>query len=114
MRKIWLVAANTYRPRVRSGTFLFLTFIMPILMIVVGAAFSIFLDHGGDLERLGYVDLTGQLAEVSQVEVEDGFLTLIRMENEGQAQAAIREDQIEGYLLIPSDFFRASRPFFTV
>ena len=37
MNKIWLVASTTYKRRIRSGTFLILTFGLPLLMVIAGA-----------------------------------------------------------------------------
>jgi len=75
MRKSWLVATSTYRRRVRSGTFLMLTFGLPLLMVIVSGV-GILSELGGGLPHVGYVDQTGQLAPISSVAVNDQTLRL--------------------------------------
>ena len=103
MRKIWLVAATTYRRRVRAGTFLFLTFGLPLIMVIAGAV--PLLRERGDLPRIGYVDQTGRLARVAQVTVEDAVLGVTAYADGDQAQAAYHDGEIAGYLAIPAGYF---------
>jgi ABC-2 type transport system permease protein len=103
MRKIWLVALNTYLPRVRSGSFLFLTFALPAFMVIAGAIPLI--QATGSLPPVGYVDQTGRLAPVSQVSVEGGALELTAFSDVEQARAALDRGRIAGYLVVPSDYF---------
>jgi ABC-2 type transport system permease protein len=105
MKKIWLIASNTYSHRVRSGTFIFLTFALPLLMVAVGVFSVIFLVDEADLERVGYIDQTGQLAMVDRVEQYGETLQMIELVDEEQAQAAFLNGSIEGYLLIPAGYF---------
>ena len=58
MRKVWLLAVQTYRHYLRSGTFLILTFGLPLLMVIAGAIPILSLSRV-DLTRIGYVDQTG-------------------------------------------------------
>jgi ABC-2 type transport system permease protein len=105
MKKIWLIASNTYSHRVRTGTFIFLTFALPLLMVAVGVFSVIFLVDEADLERVGYIDQTGQLAMVDRVELYGETLHMIELVDEEQAQAAFLNGSIEGYLLIPAGYF---------
>lgn len=105
MRKIWLIATTTYRRRIRSGTFLFLTFGLPVLMVIAGAI-PFIRARGGDLPAIGYVDQTGQLAPVTQVPIEDVTLTLTAYADTGAAQTAFQRGEIAGYLVIPDDYFQ--------
>ena len=59
MKKIWLIATKTYRQYLRSGTFLILTFGLPVLMLIAGVV-PLLLQLGQSNARLGYVDETGQ------------------------------------------------------
>lgn len=102
MNKIWLIATTTYRRRVRAGAFLFLTFGLPAIMIVAGAV--PLLRERGPLPAVGYVDETGQLARLSQVTLEDGVLNVMAYADAGEAQAAYRQGEIEGYLHIPAGY----------
>ena len=105
MRKIWLIATTTYRRRIRSGTFLFLTFGLPVLMVIAGAI-PFIRAWGGDLPAVGYVDQTGRLAPVTQVPIEDATLTLSAYADTGAAQTAFQRGEIAGYLVIPDDYFQ--------
>lgn len=112
MRKLWLIAATTYRQRVRSGMFLVLTFGIPLLMIVAGAI--PFLTAGdSDLPAaIGVVDQSEALAPVSEVAIKDAALGLeidekVRFApfpDPEAAQMAFLEGEIGGYLLIPQAY----------
>ncbi len=105
MRKIWLIATTTYRRRIRSGMFLFLTFGLPVLMVIAGAV-PFIRARGGDLPAVGYVDQTGRLAPVTQVPVEDATLALTAYPDIGAAQTAFQQGEIAGYLVIPDGYFQ--------
>jgi ABC-2 type transport system permease protein len=105
MRKIWLIATTTYGRRIRSSTFLFLTFGLPVLMVIAGAI-PFIRSRGGDLPAVGYVDQTGRLAPVTQVAIEDATLTLMAYADTGAAQTAYQRGEISGYLVIPDDYFQ--------
>jgi ABC-2 type transport system permease protein len=109
MRKVWLIARLTYRRQIRSGTFLILTFGLPLLMVVVGAI-PILSAQSGELPRVGYVDETGRLSDITQVSVEDSTLSLTRYADTGQAQSALQSGEIGGYLVIPSGYFQGQKP----
>lgn len=105
MNKIWLIAANTYHPRVRSGSFLFLTLFLPILMVAAGAVAVIFFENEVELGVVGYVDQTGRLAEVSNINAGGTEFDLVRLNDVEQAQSALSSGQIEAYLVIPQGYF---------
>lgn len=109
MKKIWLIARSTYSRHIRSGTFLILTFGLPALMIIAGAIPFLSTLHG-DLPQMGYVDQTGQLATVSQVHVKDTVVNLKSYENADDALAALEQDEIDGYLVVPNDYFQGQVP----
>jgi ABC-2 type transport system permease protein len=104
MRKSWLVAAATYRRRVRSSAFLLLTFGLPLLMVAVGAI-SILTQLRGALPPVGYVDQTGQLATVESVPVMDDTLDLTSYADVDAARQALMDGDIAGYLVIPQNYF---------
>lgn len=109
MRKIWLIATTTYKQRVRSGTFLILTFALPALMVIAGAIPFITSGRGEALPVVGYVDETGRLAPVQQVRVEDQSLQLIAYENPEEARDAFQQGEIGGYLVIPDGYFEGEQ-----
>ncbi len=109
MKKIWLLAVKTYRQHIRSGTFLILTFGLPVLMLIVGAIpfFSLIGQVGS---RLGYVDQTGQLTLLSTVTPDNLDITISAYPNIDAARAALTQEQIEGYLVIPDGYFQGQVP----
>jgi ABC-2 type transport system permease protein len=111
MKKIWLMAKSTYRRHIRSGTFLILTIGLPALMIIAGAI-PFLSTLRGNLPRLGYVDQTEQLSPVSQVRVEGRMVNLTSYENTEAALAALEQGEIDGYLVIPSDYFQGQAPIY--
>jgi ABC-2 type transport system permease protein len=111
MRKSWLVAATTYRRRVRSTTFLLLTFGIPVLMVIAGTV-AILTQVRGTLPRIGYVDQTGQLAPVESVAVGDQTLRLASYADLDAVRQALDGGDIAGYLVIPEDYFEGGRPTF--
>lgn len=104
MKKTWLMARTTYRRRIRSTTFLLLTFGMPLLMVIAGAI-PILMELRGELPRVGYVDQTGQLAVVDQVSIENEMLTLTPYADTDAAREAFTAGEIGGYLVIPAGYF---------
>lgn len=110
MTKVWLLATQTYRQHLRSGSFLILTFALPVLMIIAGAV-PVFSMINDDLTRLGYVDLTGQLP-VPAGQLEDTDLGLSIYRNVEAAHSALTQDTIDGYLVVPADYFQQQPPVF--
>jgi ABC-2 type transport system permease protein len=111
MKKLWLIARLTYRRQIRSGTFLILTFGLPLLMVVVGAI-PILSAQSGGLSHIGYVDETGRLADITQVGLEGTTLTLTHYADISQARAALQRGEIGGYLVIPGGYFQGQEPVF--
>jgi ABC-2 type transport system permease protein len=111
VKKIWLMARSTYRRHIWSGTFLILTFGLPALMIIAGAI-PVLSMLRGNLPRVGYVDQTEQLSPVSQVRVEGTVVNLRSYENTDQALAALEQGKIDGYLVIPIDYFQGQAPIY--
>jgi ABC-2 type transport system permease protein len=108
MNKIWLVAENTFRPGLRTGSFLFLTFVIPVLMVAAGlVGFFIFSDES-ELELVGYVDQAGIISPIPQVETASGDIRLVRYEELDQAQAAFLEEAVQAYLLVPAGYLEGA------
>jgi ABC-2 type transport system permease protein len=107
MIKIWLIARATYRRRVRSGMFLILTIGLPVLMVIAGAVPVLSMFMGSDkTSTIGYVDLLGGLNPVSQVAREDVRLNMRAFDSPDTARAAFQEGRIDGYLVIPVEYFQ--------
>lgn len=110
MRKAWLVAVSTYRQRVRSGTFLMLTFGLPLLMLIVGAITFFVQERERTLASFGIVDETGNAGSVEQVQIDDEGPALIAFPDQGAAQAARGRGDIKGYLVVPADYAEGEPP----
>ena len=104
MKKVWLLAATTYRQYLRSGTFLILTFGLPVLMIIAGAI-PVLLMRRDNPNRIGYVDRTGQLA-VPQGQLEGTAVTVVVYSEPEAARTALAHGDIDGYLVIPNNYFQ--------
>lgn len=105
MKKIWLIAKTTYRRSVRSGSFLMLTFGIPLIMVIAGAIPFFLLRPSDESPDLGYVDQTGALAQVESVTTEDGIsLSMTQFPDREAAQAAYQGDEIQGYLVVPAGY----------
>jgi ABC-2 type transport system permease protein len=112
MKKIWLMAVATYKQRVRSGSFLILTFILPAMMIVAGAIPVIISLRGEEITRVGYIDETSQLAAVDQVDVDGSILNFQRFVDVDAAQSAWQQGEIDGYLVFPEGYLQGESPAF--
>ncbi|MDI7276685.1 MAG: ABC transporter permease [Anaerolineae bacterium] len=104
MRKLWLVAVTTYLRQFRSGSFLLVTFGLPLLIVAAGAI-PLLRGRGGDLPRVGYVDATGQLAAVTEVPVGEETLSAVPLADLAAARGALDRGEIGGYLVIPAGYF---------
>jgi ABC-2 type transport system permease protein len=106
MSKMWLIAITAYRTRVRSGTFLFLTFFLPVLMVLAGILMPILMATSGeDIQKMGIVDQTHQLFDIPPVVTEDISLVLMYYEDIEQAQNAYLAGDVDAYLVIPPGYF---------
>lgn len=111
MRKIWLVAKQTYQQRIRSRTFLLLTFGIPLLMVIAGAI-PILTEFRGDLPLVGVVDNTAEMSPINRVEVNGETLTLEFYPDQESANSAVEASEIGGYLVVPADYFQGESPQF--
>ena len=108
MSKIWTIAKVTYRHRIWSGTFLILTFGLPLLMVVAGAI-PVMQELGAELGSIGFVDQTGRLAPVSEITVDGDPAPVITFSSEEAATDAWEEGQVSGVVLVPADYFSTQR-----
>lgn len=111
MKKVWLLARLTYRQHLRAGTFLILTFALPLLMVIAGVV-PVILMMNEITPRLGYVDQSKQLAPVSRIEVDGEVTSLAAFDTPEAAQAALAQNTIDGYLLIPANYYQGQAPRF--
>lgn len=105
MKKIWLIASTTYRQRVRSASFLLLTFALPGLMVIAGSIPILSAQNNQLPAQVGIVDQTGQLGPVKSVQVDEDVLHLKAFDSPEAAQSAYQQKEIAGYLVVPADYF---------
>lgn len=103
MKKTWLIAKETYKRRVRSGSFLVLTFGLPVLMVAAGAI-PFLLNAGSDLPVVGFVDQTGALSPPAQVERSGDTLQVQPYASIDAARAAYERDEVAGFLVAPPGY----------
>ncbi|NLT73217.1 MAG: ABC transporter permease [Chloroflexi bacterium] len=101
-RKLWLVARTTYLGQVRSTTFLVMTFVLPLIVVVV-AAVPILLDERDSAATYGLVDLSGALDPSTPVSGEEE-ISLQRYDTEADAEQARVAGTVEGYLVVAADY----------
>jgi ABC-2 type transport system permease protein len=111
MRKVWVLALVTYRQYLRSGTFLILTFGIPLLMVIAGGIPLLSMLNEA-VPRLGYVDLSQQLAAGSQVEIDGDVTPLTAYDTPAAARTALDQGQIDAFLVVPDGYFEGESPRF--
>jgi ABC-2 type transport system permease protein len=85
--------------------FLVLTFGLPVIMFISAAIPIFVLNQESSLSTIGYVDQTGQLAAVAGVSSGERSLTFISFPSVTAARAALQQEEIGGYLVIPAGYF---------
>jgi ABC-2 type transport system permease protein len=110
MKKVWLIAKTTYRQQVGSGSFLILTFGLPLLMVIAGAVPFILGNGASSLPTIGVVNESKDLTVVNQVQMDESTLTLTAFVNATAAASALQEGDIGGYLVIPPDYLEGGTP----
>ncbi|MGA9531950.1 MAG: ABC transporter permease [Anaerolineales bacterium] len=103
MRALFLIASNVYRRRIRSGSFLLLTFGLPLIMLVAAAVPILQLSKETN-SVLAVVDQTGELKIPPEISIDDRSIDVVTYPDEAQARQATSAGELEGYLLIPADF----------
>jgi len=111
VRKIWLVAAATYRRRVTSTLFLILTFGLPVLMVIAGGV-GVLTQIGGGVPQIGYVDRSGEMSGVSDVAVDGQTVSVTVYDSAEQARGAYQAGDVGGYLVVPEDYLEGGQATF--
>jgi len=107
MRELWLVAKHTYWERVRTRSFLFTTFGLPLLMVGV-MVISILVSLGRIDDRpLGYVDRSGLLNPKVLDRPNATNTRTVEMQafdTEEAAREALEAGEIQAYYVVPEDY----------
>jgi ABC-2 type transport system permease protein len=112
MRRLWLVAKHTYWERVRTRSFLFTTFGLPLLMVAVMVV-SILVTLGGIDDRpLGYLDGAGFLDPTVMDRLQEETTVTVDVRpftSEEAAQEALEAEEIQAYYVVPEDYLESQR-----
>ncbi|MFW5971939.1 MAG: ABC transporter permease [Bacillota bacterium] len=106
MNDIFKVASWEFTKGIKNKTFLFLTFIFPIIMLVVMAVVGYFAAQGGTGQDLylGIVDKTDFMSQqLKQDFSEEEFRAHFLAIEENQIRDTLQENDYDGILYIPED-----------
>ncbi|MEN8241222.1 MAG: ABC transporter permease [Chloroflexota bacterium] len=107
MNKFWFVALNEYKHHVFKKKFLLAIFSLPLLLSVSIGAGYLAERSEDNFEPLGYVDLSGVLANplpIPEEHLEKDSVELVPFENESQAMQALEDGEIQVYYLVSENF----------
>jgi ABC-2 type transport system permease protein len=104
MKKTLRVAREELHVMTRQLSFRIMTVLIPLLglLAVLGfMAFQAFTDGGEpEMTEVGYVDMAGMVTGSQQ----QGNVSFVPFESDGEARKALLADEIERYYVIPSDY----------
>jgi len=109
MNRLWLVAKNTYQQKIRSSTFLLLTFGLPLIMVVAGMI-PILTELRAEIPEVGYVDQTGQMGALTEVNVDGEKVSLVVYQDQQAGLSGLESGEIGGLFILPADYFQGGSP----
>ena len=106
MRKFWLVARQEYRNRVFRRSFILGTLVIPVIIAILLIAFIFTIIITMDTRPIGYVDHSGMLegAVMPEIEGYNFIIDFLPFPDEPDAEAALRDEQIQAYYVFPADY----------
>ncbi|MEJ2759108.1 MAG: hypothetical protein P8046_11560 [Anaerolineales bacterium] len=112
--KFWFVAQNEYRKHVFQKKFLLAIFSLPLLLLVtIGVGYFSSM-MGDDSAPVGYVDMSGLLADPISVPEEitgDNPVAFVPYESNEAADAALEKGDIQAYYVIPPGYANSREVF---
>jgi ABC-2 type transport system permease protein len=99
-----LIARHEFRKMIGTRTFLATTIGVPLLIVVIIGIGVLAAFLGRDDRPIGIVDQAGILTAGVVPANQDELLTVITFPDETTAQAALSEQQIQAYYLLPPDY----------
>jgi ABC-2 type transport system permease protein len=109
MKKVWIIASNVFRTKIRARSYLILTFAFPLLFGVIGLISWLAFRETAEELRLGFVDETGRMAVLAETGPGEHISRLLPFENIEESQSALDAGQIDGFFVIPEDYFEGGR-----
>ena len=106
MRKLWLVTTHEYSRVVKQKSFLFTTFGIPILMLIVmGISILAALGGRGDLP-IGYVDHAGVLTDpiMPALDEDETMVALQPLPGREAAIDALESKEVQAVYILPEDY----------
>ncbi|WP_195852631.1 ABC transporter permease [Aerococcus sanguinicola] len=111
MSKLWTVAKSVYRKNVFSWSFVWMV-ASPLVMVAVFGLIGYFIGQS-EATKSGDIALVQASPEVQEiVEANKGHNQIILDLNQEEAQAALRDDKIDGYLEVGEDKGQIKANFF--
>jgi ABC-2 type transport system permease protein len=101
MSKVWLIAQQHYRQEALKRGFLIVMFSLPLFLLFAVGMGMLTDSLESDSTTLGYVDEAGVLVTMLP---EPEEVHLVSFETAELAQAALEEEAIAGYYVIPADY----------
>ncbi|HUW14315.1 MAG TPA: ABC transporter permease, partial [Anaerolineae bacterium] len=101
MSKVWLIAQQHYRQEALKRGFLIVMFSLPLFLLFAVGMGMLTDSLESDSTTLGYVDEAGVLVTMLP---EPEEVHLVSFETAELAQAALEEQAIAGYYVIPADY----------
>ncbi|MBM7842673.1 ABC transporter permease [Herpetosiphon giganteus] len=109
--KWWTIAAHEYAVHAKRKGFLIATFGTPLLLVAIFAAIFAFIAFGDQSNSLGVVDQAGITQKLpATVTITDTLrkdVAVIRFDSEDLAKTALSKQEIDGYVVIPSDYLQS-------
>ncbi len=108
MNKLWLVVRYEYLRHVRRKRFIFALLSLPLMVVLmVGAGFlAVYADY--DSRPVGYVDLSGVLANAQPVPQTSGDMMpdpqFTQYTDEADARSALDQKKIQGYYVLQPNY----------
>jgi len=97
---------------IKNKTFLVLTFIIPIIIIIVGIVAGYFASREGQQSlKIGIIDETGSVENLLYEELQDSNLNLQKYSQsiEIDIEAAFKKENLDGLLIIPADIYQSNK-----
>ncbi|MDK6805659.1 ABC transporter permease [Aerococcus sp. UMB7834] len=111
MSKLWTVAKNVYRKNVFSWSFVWMV-VSPLVMVAVFGLIGYFIGQS-EATKSGDIALVQASPEIQEiVEANKGHNQIILDLNQEEAQAALRDDKIDGYLEVGEEEGQIKANFF--
>ena len=108
--KIWTIIKHEYKSKIKSKGFIISTLLAPVILIAfIGITALVSIMTVGETNRkLSVVDLTEISIDKKLVEKDNSLFSISKTKDIGKLQQMVRDEEIDGYLIIPHDFINSA------